>query len=122
MKLTKQQPEGYPIGYHKSAAVPKMHYARVAVSYIGAMLVSNSALLYISYPTQVYICNCLSDKQGYFEILQNDPRYGATRSPDHSVLIGGLVFGKKYSLAVYVRVLLVTLGVVMFTMYKVSFL
>ncbi|XP_075702691.1 solute carrier family 35 member B1 isoform X1 [Rhinoderma darwinii] len=71
-------------------------YAACSLSYLGAMVSSNSALQYVNYPTQVLGKSC---------------------KPIPVMLLGVTVLRKKYPLTKYLCVLLIVLGVAMF-MYK----
>ncbi|XP_053556126.1 solute carrier family 35 member B1 [Bombina bombina] len=71
-------------------------YAACSLSYVGAMVSSNSALQYVNYPTQVLGKSC---------------------KPIPVMLLGVTVLGKKYSLTKYMCVLLIVIGVALF-MYK----
>ena len=56
-----------PVSWYQGVEVslkPYRLYPILAVSYVGAMVASNTALAYITYPTQVYIC-CLDLYIGY---------------------------------------------------------
>jgi len=71
-------------------------YAMMAFSYVGAMLASNQALQYVSYPTQVL---------------------GKSIKPIPVMILGVLYAHKKYPLKKYAFVLMITLGVALF-MFK----
>ncbi|KAG8446804.1 hypothetical protein GDO86_014311 [Hymenochirus boettgeri] len=71
-------------------------YAACSLSYLGAMVSSNSALLYVNYPTQVLGKSC---------------------KPIPVMLLGVTVLRKKYPLTKYLCVLLIVIGVALF-MYK----
>lgn len=71
-------------------------YAACSLSYLGAMVSSNSALQYVNYPTQVLGKSC---------------------KPIPVMLLGVTVLRKKYPLTKYLCVLLIVLGVALF-MYK----
>lgn len=52
----------WPVSWHQNISVslkPYRLYPILAVTYVGAMVASNSALAYITYPTQVYGSVCL---------------------------------------------------------------
>ncbi len=70
---------------------------QVGFSYVMAMLLSNSALLFINYPSQVIVKSC-------------------KMIPVMAVSV--LVRGKTYPLAAYVRVAMVTFGIICFTFFK----
>ncbi|CAH2302613.1 solute carrier family 35 member B1 [Pelobates cultripes] len=71
-------------------------YAACSLSYVGAMVSSNSALQYVNYPTQVLGKSC---------------------KPIPVMILGATVLRKKYPLTKYLCVLLIVLGVALF-MYK----
>uniref|UniRef100_A0A670Z898 Solute carrier family 35 member B1 n=1 Tax=Pseudonaja textilis TaxID=8673 RepID=A0A670Z898_PSETE len=71
-------------------------YAACALSYLGAMVSSNSALQFVNYPTQVLGKSC---------------------KPIPVMLLGVTVLKKKYPLSKYFCVLLIVTGVALF-MYK----
>ncbi|XP_018408219.1 PREDICTED: solute carrier family 35 member B1 isoform X2 [Nanorana parkeri] len=71
-------------------------YAACSLSYVGAMVSSNSALLYVNYPTQVLGKSC---------------------KPIPVMLLGVTILRKKYPLTKYLCVLLIVAGVALF-MYK----
>ncbi|XP_023409370.2 solute carrier family 35 member B1 isoform X1 [Loxodonta africana] len=71
-------------------------YAACSVSYLGAMVSSNSALQFVNYPTQVLGKSC---------------------KPIPVMLLGVTLLRKKYPLAKYLCVLLIVAGVALF-MYK----
>ena len=72
-------------------------YMQVGFCYVMAMLLSNSALLFINYPTQVIVKSC-------------------KMIPVMAVSV--LVRGKSYPVAAYVRVAMVTFGIICFTFFK----
>ncbi|CAJ0581191.1 unnamed protein product, partial [Mesorhabditis spiculigera] len=76
--------------------VPRQQYAFCAASYLGAMLSSNQALLYLPYPTQVLAKSC---------------------KPIPVLVFGVLFAGKRYDLKKYLIVLMIVVGVALF-MYK----
>ncbi|XP_054170645.1 solute carrier family 35 member B1 isoform X2 [Homo sapiens] len=71
-------------------------YAACSISYLGAMVSSNSALQFVNYPTQVLGKSC---------------------KPIPVMLLGVTLLKKKYPLAKYLCVLLIVAGVALF-MYK----
>lgn len=71
-------------------------YGLCSLSYLGAMVSSNSALLYVNYPTQVLGKSC---------------------KPIPVMLLGVTILRKKYPLAKYLCVLLIVSGVALF-LYK----
>ncbi|XP_058036262.1 solute carrier family 35 member B1 isoform X4 [Ahaetulla prasina] len=71
-------------------------YAACSLSYLGAMVSSNSALQFVNYPTQVLGKSC---------------------KPIPVMLLGVTVLKKKYPLSKYLCVLLIVTGVALF-MYK----
>uniref|UniRef100_A0A6I8RNP7 Solute carrier family 35 member B1 n=1 Tax=Xenopus tropicalis TaxID=8364 RepID=A0A6I8RNP7_XENTR len=71
-------------------------YAACSLSYLGAMVSSNSALQFVNYPTQVLGKSC---------------------KPIPVMLLGVTLLRKKYPLSKYLCVLLIVLGVALF-MYK----
>ncbi|XP_051014321.1 solute carrier family 35 member B1 isoform X1 [Acomys russatus] len=71
-------------------------YAACSVSYVGAMVSSNSALQFVNYPTQVLGKSC---------------------KPIPVMLLGVTLLKKKYPVAKYLCVLLIVAGVALF-MYK----
>ncbi|XP_053310061.1 solute carrier family 35 member B1 [Spea bombifrons] len=71
-------------------------YAACSLSYLGAMVSSNSALQYVNYPTQVLGKSC---------------------KPIPVMLLGVTILRKRYPLTKYLCVLLIVLGVALF-MYK----
>lgn len=72
-------------------------YMQVGFCYVTAMLLSNSALFFINYPTQVIVKSC-------------------KMIPVMAVSV--LVRGKSYPMAAYVRVAMVTVGIICFTFFK----
>lgn len=76
---------------------PTINYVLVGFSYIGAMLFSNEALKYVSYPTQALGKSCKMIPV---------------------MLFGFLIRGKKYSLVETVAVLLITAGINIFQQGK----
>jgi len=72
-------------------------YMQVGFCYVLAMLLSNAALFFINYPTQVIVKSC-------------------KMVPVMAVSV--LVRGKSYPAAAYVRVAMVTLGIICFTFFK----
>lgn len=77
--------------------VPKPLYARIAFSYIGAMYASNWALSFVNYPTQVLAKSCKMIPVMLMRIVIN---------------------GKRYKLREYVNVVLITIGISVFTFYS----
>lgn len=75
---------------------PSMLYIWCAFSYVGAMLASNAALQYVSYPTQVL---------------------GKSVKPIPVMILGVIIAKKRYPLAKYLFVLLIVFGVALF-LYK----
>uniref|UniRef100_UPI00398EC81F solute carrier family 35 member B1 n=1 Tax=Pristiophorus japonicus TaxID=55135 RepID=UPI00398EC81F len=75
---------------------PHWLYAVCSMSYLGAMVSSNSALQYVNYPTQVLGKSC---------------------KPIPVMFLGVIIGRKRYPLAKYLCVLLIVLGVALF-MYK----
>lgn len=71
-------------------------YGLCSLSYLGAMVSSNSALLYVNYPTQVLGKSC---------------------KPIPVMILGVTILRKKYPLAKYLCVLLIVSGVALF-LYK----
>ncbi|KAJ8414226.1 hypothetical protein AAFF_G00050960 [Aldrovandia affinis] len=71
-------------------------YGVCSLSYLGAMVSSNSALQYVNYPTQVLGKSC---------------------KPIPVMLLGVTILRKKYPMAKYLCVLLIVIGVALF-MYK----
>lgn len=71
-------------------------YGLCSLSYLGAMVSSNSALLYVNYPTQVLGKSC---------------------KPIPVMILGVTILKKKYPLAKYLCVLLIVTGVALF-LYK----
>ncbi|XP_072560896.1 solute carrier family 35 member B1 [Paramormyrops kingsleyae] len=71
-------------------------YGACSLSYLGAMVSSNSALLYVNYPTQVLGKSC---------------------KPIPVMILGVTILRKKYPLAKYLCVLLIVSGVALF-LYK----
>ncbi|MBN3296476.1 S35B1 protein, partial [Amia calva] len=71
-------------------------YGVCSLSYLGAMVSSNSALQYVNYPTQVLGKSC---------------------KPIPVMILGVCILRKKYPLAKYLCVVLIVLGVALF-MYK----
>eukprot|EP00069_Balaena_mysticetus_P010188 bmy_06736T0 len=83
-------------------------YAACSVSYLGAMVSSNSALQFVNYPTQeesvglVNAYGCLNFPLCFFPVV---------------MLLGVTLLKKKYPMAKYLCVLLIVAGVALF-MYK----
>ncbi|XP_067869388.1 solute carrier family 35 member B1 [Heterodontus francisci] len=75
---------------------PRWLYAVCSMSYLGAMVSSNSALQYVNYPTQVLGKSC---------------------KPIPVMVLGVLIGRKRYPFTKYLCVLLIVLGVALF-MYK----
>jgi len=80
----------------KEDKTPVILYILCSVFYTGAMVASNQALQYISYPTQVL---------------------GKACKPIPVMLLGVLLAGKKYNTVKYLCILMITMGVALF-MYK----
>jgi len=80
----------------KEDKTPKLLYIFCSMCYAGAMVASNQALLYISYPTQVL---------------------GKACKPIPVLLLGALFAGKKYNWIKYCCILMISLGVATFV-YK----
>lgn len=74
---------------------PPLKYAGVSFSAISAMFCSNKALMYVDYPTQVLAKSC---------------------KPIPVMLMGLLVFHKRYTTAKYLCVIMVTVGIALFMM------
>lgn len=72
---------------------PTYMYLWCAMSYLGAMLASNTALRYVNYPTQVLGKSC---------------------KPIPVMILGVLIARKRYPLVKYFSVLLIVLGVALF--------
>eukprot|EP01104_Vermistella_antarctica_P000645 TRINITY_DN10791_c0_g1_i2.p1 TRINITY_DN10791_c0_g1~~TRINITY_DN10791_c0_g1_i2.p1 ORF type:complete len:342 (-),score=77.97 TRINITY_DN10791_c0_g1_i2:51-1076(-) len=72
---------------------PPTQFAVVSATYIGAMLCSNAALNYVSYPTQVLAKSC---------------------KPIPVMLMGILVLKKVYPMSKYFLVLIISLGIATF--------
>jgi len=72
-------------------------YMQVGFCYVLAMFFSNSALFYINYPTQVIVKSCKMIPVMAVSVLWRK---------------------KQYPVAAYVRVAMVTLGIIMFTFFK----
>ncbi len=77
--------------------VPPREYFKIAVTYIGAMLASNVALNYVSYPTQVLAKSCKLIPVMIMRIV---------------------VLGKSYSRREYAAVALITVGISVFMLCK----
>jgi len=75
---------------------PTLMYVFCTLSYMGAMLASNTALRYINYPTQVLGKSC---------------------KPIPVMILGVLIARKRYPLIKYISVLLIVIGVALF-LYK----
>ena len=95
-------------------------YGTLSLSYVGAMVASNSSLAFISYPTQVNIFFLLpSAPSSIFTILPSSSSYlfqvlGKSAKPI-PVLILGVLFGRRsYPLIKYLCVLLIVAGVAIF--------
>jgi solute carrier family 35 (UDP-galactose transporter), member B1 len=71
--------------------------SQIGFCYILAMFFSNYALFYVNYPTQVIVKSCKM-----IPVMAS------------SVLI----HGKRYPPAAYFRVVMVTIGIIMFTFFK----
>uniref|UniRef100_A0A0N4ZXF8 UAA transporter n=1 Tax=Parastrongyloides trichosuri TaxID=131310 RepID=A0A0N4ZXF8_PARTI len=76
--------------------VPRTNYAIIAISYLVAMLTSNSALKHVPYPTQVLGKSC---------------------KPIPIMILGVLFASKHYNIKKYLYVLLIVIGVIIFS-YK----
>ncbi|ELT90500.1 hypothetical protein CAPTEDRAFT_220847 [Capitella teleta] len=74
-------------------SAPQSMYAIMSFSYLGAMLASNHALQYVTYPTQVL---------------------GKSAKPIPVMLLGVLLARKRYPLQKYLFVLMIVLGVALF--------
>ncbi|KAK2145697.1 hypothetical protein LSH36_662g02028 [Paralvinella palmiformis] len=75
---------------------PQKYYALMAFSYLGAMVASNLALQYVSYPTQVL---------------------GKSAKPIPVMILGVIMARKKYPFRKYIFVFMIVIGVALF-MYK----
>uniref|UniRef100_A0A0N5C2B6 UAA transporter n=1 Tax=Strongyloides papillosus TaxID=174720 RepID=A0A0N5C2B6_STREA len=82
----------------KKDTVPRGSYAIISISYLVAMLTSNSALKHVPYPTQVLGKSC---------------------KPIPIMILGVLFASKNYKFKKYLYVLLIVIGVVIFS-YKGS--
>lgn len=80
----------------KDVGPQQWYYALMSFSYVGAMLSSNHALQFVSYPTQVL---------------------GKSIKPIPVMVLGVILARKRYSLQKYLFVLMIVLGVALF-MYK----
>lgn len=79
---------------------PAYLYIWCSISYVGAMLASNAALQFISYPTQVL---------------------GKSVKPIPVMILGVLIAKKRYPLSKYLFVLLIVSGVALFLYKDVSY-
>jgi UDP-galactose transporter B1 len=79
--------------------VPWHKYAIIGFSYVGAMFLSQKSLSYINFPTQVIVKSCKMVPV---------------------MVAGALLHNKKYSVADYIRVSMVTVGIIVFTFFKDS--
>jgi solute carrier family 35 (UDP-galactose transporter), member B1 len=79
--------------------VPWHKYAIIGFSYVGAMFLSQKSLSFINFPTQVIVKSCKMVPV---------------------MVAGALLHGKKYSVADYIRVSMVTVGIIVFTFFKDS--
>ncbi|XP_052514023.1 solute carrier family 35 member B1 isoform X1 [Budorcas taxicolor] len=93
-------------------------YAACSVSYLGAMVSSNSALQFVNYPTQVKPqggvragSEVQKDERVFLQVL------GKSCKPIPVMLLGVTLLKKKYPMAKYLCVLLIVAGVALF-MYK----
>jgi UDP-galactose transporter B1 len=84
-------------GAADAARVPWHKYAVIGFSYVGAMFLSQKSLQYINFPTQVIVKSCKMVPV---------------------MVAGALIHKKKYSSADYIRVAMVTLGIIVFTFFK----
>ncbi|KAK2111714.1 hypothetical protein P7K49_011460 [Saguinus oedipus] len=84
-------------------------YAACSISYLGAMVSSNSALQFVNYPTQV-------KPQGVMT-FGSEIIWKGLRVLPSVMLLGVTLLKKKYPLAKYLCVLLIVAGVALF-MYK----
>jgi len=80
-----------------AARVPRGKYAIIGFSYVGAMFLSQKSLQYINFPTQVIVKSCKMVPV---------------------MVAGALIHGEKYSPADYIRVAMVTVGIIVFTFFK----
>jgi solute carrier family 35 (UDP-galactose transporter), member B1 len=98
--LSPQPDTGYQqalVGRGVTGRVPWHKYAVIGFSYVGAMFLGQKSLQFISFPTQVIVKSCKMVP----------------------VMVAGALFhNKKYSAADYIRVLMVTVGIVVFTFFK----
>ena len=77
--------------------VPYKKYAIIGFSYVGAMFLSQKSLQFINFPTQVIVKSCKMVPV---------------------MVAGALIHKKKYSVADYIRVSMVTVGIIVFTFFK----
>mmetsp|Transcript_14646 Transcript_14646/g.39928 ORF Transcript_14646/g.39928 Transcript_14646/m.39928 type:complete len:414 (+) Transcript_14646:54-1295(+) len=82
-----------------SPSAPWFQYTIIGFCYILAMFFSNYALFFVNYPTQVIVKSCKM-----IPVMAS----------------GVLLHGKHYSLAAYLRVVMVTVGLILFTFFKKS--
>ena len=97
-------------------------YSLCAASYLGAMLASNKALQWVSYPTQVsatfgvvFSSQCLA----YTDWTNDDQVLGKSAMSIPVMVMGVLFAHKRYPIAKYFCILLISAGVVLF-IYKDS--
>jgi UDP-galactose transporter B1 len=77
--------------------VPWHKYAIIGFSYVGAMFLGQKSLQFISFPTQVIVKSCKMVPV---------------------MVSGALLHKEKYGTADYIRVFMVTVGIVVFTIFK----
>jgi UDP-galactose transporter B1 len=98
--ISAQPDSGYQqplLGPAVAGRVPWRKYAVIGSSYVGAMFLGQKSLQFISFPTQVIVKSCKMVPV---------------------MVAGALLHNKKYSAADYVRVVMVTVGIVVFTFFK----
>jgi len=79
--------------------IPAVEHFKIGFTYIGAMFASNYALNYVNYPTQALAKSCKMIPV---------------------MIMGILINGKRYKLREYGEVLLISIGISVFMMFKAS--
>ena len=92
---------------------PYRLYPILSVSYVGAMVASNSALAYITYPTQVRLFSLSNAalqpvNMCVLQVL------GKSAKPIPVLILGVVLGGKHYPAMKYLIVLLIVVGVAVF--------
>lgn len=88
-------------------------FSSLAFTYVGAMVASNSALSFISYPTQVLMIQfSYTSVPTCFTLIKQV--LGKSAKPIPVMILGVLIGGKRYPRIKFFIVLLIVVGVALF--------